>query len=57
MRIDTCICMAESLCCSSETCHDIVVFTPVQNHKVSHSSLSLFFPQPNSFLRFCEVSV
>ena len=35
----------------------LIVCTPIQNHKVSYSLLNLFFPQRNSFLSFCEVSV
>ena len=57
-RKDTSICVAESLCCSPETITILlIVYTPIQNHEVSHSLLNLFFPQPNSFLSFCEVSV
>ena len=31
-RMDTCICMAESLCCSSETTTTLLIgYTPIQN--------------------------
>ena len=33
-RMDTCICMAESLCCSSETITTLLTgYTPIQNKK------------------------
>ena len=33
-RMDTCICMAESLCCSPETITTLLIgFTPIQNKK------------------------
>ena len=32
-RMDTCACMAESLCCSPETTMTLIGYTPMQNKK------------------------
>ena len=38
-RMDTCVCIAESLCCSTETITTLVIsYTPIQNKKLKKNS-------------------
>ena len=52
--MDTCVCMAESLCCPRETITTLLIgYTPIQNKSLKKQQQqqkpSLFKPEPNNF--------
>ena len=53
-EMDTCICMAESLCCPPETITALLIgYTPIQNKKVLKNKIwekkRMFLPDKNTY--------
>ena len=53
-EMDTCICMAESLCCPTETITTLLIgYTPKQNKSLKQQQQQktslLYKPEPNNF--------